>query len=94
MTDYCYAHRIRIFGYPKWAEPLREALRENMERIATDNAIAIEFVRSKKSSRKEDRVKEILVKRETNRAWCASFQPWSHAAAISRGTTSRLTRPI
>jgi hypothetical protein len=29
----CYKHQIRI-DYPKWAEPLREALRENMERLA------------------------------------------------------------
>ena len=39
MTGYFYAHRIRIFDYPKWAEPLREALGENMERIAAGNAI-------------------------------------------------------
>ena len=63
MTDYCYGHRIRIFDYPNWAEPLREALRKNMECIAADNAIEIEFVHSRKSFRKEDRVKEILVKR-------------------------------
>jgi hypothetical protein len=60
MTDYFYKHQIRIFDYPKWAEPLREALRENMERIAAGNAIEIEFVRSRKSFRKEDRVKEVL----------------------------------
>jgi hypothetical protein len=29
MTDYCYAHKIPIFDYPKWAQPLREAIREN-----------------------------------------------------------------
>jgi hypothetical protein len=23
MTDYFYEHQIRIFDYPKWAEPLR-----------------------------------------------------------------------
>jgi hypothetical protein len=34
MTDYFYQHQIRIFDYPKWAEPLRDALRENMERVA------------------------------------------------------------
>jgi hypothetical protein len=56
MTDYFYGHGIRIFDYPKWAEPLREALRKNMERVAADNAIEIEFVRSRKSFRKEDRV--------------------------------------
>src|SRR5712691_3629831 len=34
MTEYFYKHQIRIFDYPKWAEPLREELRANMERIA------------------------------------------------------------
>jgi hypothetical protein len=63
MTDYFYGHQLRIFDYAKWAEPLREALRQNMERIAAENSIEIEFVRSRKSFRKEDRVKEILVER-------------------------------
>jgi len=85
MTDYFYGHRIRIFDYPKWAEPLREALRQNMERIAADNAMAIEFVRSKKSFRKEDRVKEILMKRGEQpgvvcilsaKEPCDSYKPW------------------
>jgi hypothetical protein len=60
MTDYFYKHQLRIFDYPKWAEPLRDALRENMQRIAAENALEIEFVRSRKSFRKEDRVKQII----------------------------------
>jgi hypothetical protein len=48
MTEYLYAHQIRIFDYPKWAEPLRDAIRENMERIAADHGMEIEFIRSKK----------------------------------------------
>jgi hypothetical protein len=85
MTDYFYKHQIRIFDYPKWAEPLREALRANMERIAAENGIEIEFVRSKKSFRKEDRVKEILAKRGEHAGVvgilsamepCGSYKPW------------------
>jgi hypothetical protein len=76
------------------AEPLREALRENMERIAADNAIEIELVRSRKSFRKEDRVKEVLEKRGEHpgvvcilsaREPCGSYKPWHD---------SRATRPI
>ena len=63
MTDYFYKHQIRIFDYAKWAEPLREKLRTNTARIAAENGIEIEFVRSRKSFRKEDRIKEILNKR-------------------------------
>jgi hypothetical protein len=85
MTDYFYKHQMRIFDYPKWAEPLREALRENMERVATENGIEIEFVRSRKTYRKEDRVKEILEKRGEQPGVvcilsamepCGSYKPW------------------
>src|SRR5664279_2688315 len=48
MTDYFYKRQLRIFDYPKWAEPLRETLRSNMEGVAAENGIVIEFVRSKK----------------------------------------------
>ena len=44
MTDYFYKHQLRIFDYPKWAEPLRDSLRANTERIAAENGIGIEFV--------------------------------------------------
>ena len=81
MTDYFYKNQLRIFDYPKWAEPWREALRENMERVAADHGIGLEFVRSRKSVRKENRVKEIL---GTRGAVCilsarepgGSYQPW------------------
>jgi hypothetical protein len=85
MTDYFYMRQIRIFDYRKWAEPLRDALRENIERIAADNAIEIEFVRSRKSFRKEDRVKAVLSKRGEHPGVvcilsalepCGSYKPW------------------
>ncbi len=63
MTDYCYAHQIRIFDYPQFVQPLRDSIRANMECIAAEQGIEIEFVRSKKSFRKEDRVKKVLAKR-------------------------------
>ena len=85
MTDYFYKHQIRIFDYPKWAERMREALRQNMERLAADNAMEIEFVRSRKSFRKENRVKEVLEKRGNHPGVvcilsamepCGSYKPW------------------
>jgi len=39
-----------------------------MERVAAENGIEIEFVRSRKSFRKEDRVQEVLSKRGSIRA--------------------------
>jgi hypothetical protein len=47
----------------RWAVPLRDAIRENMERIAAENGMEIEFVRSKKKFRREKRVKEVPDKR-------------------------------
>ena len=58
MTSYLYERQIRIFDYPRFAEPFRNELRENAERLATENGIEIEFLR-KRNVRKEDLVKEI-----------------------------------
>ena len=49
MTSYLYMNKIRIFDYPKFAEPYRDELRQNAEQIATDNEIAIQFLRKRKS---------------------------------------------
>jgi len=85
MTDYLYAHQIRIFDYPKWAEPLRDAIRENMERIAAENGMEIEFIRSKKKFRQEKHVKKVLDKRGEEPGLvcilsamepCGAYKPW------------------
>ncbi len=36
MTSYLYQHKIRIFDYPRFAEPFRNRLRENAARMAAD----------------------------------------------------------
>src|SRR3954452_5856806 len=54
MTSYLHANQVRIFDYPRFAEPFREQWRENAERLAADNGINIEFSR-KRNVRKEDR---------------------------------------
>src|SRR5215472_163413 len=62
MTAYLKARQIRIFDYPRFAQPLRQALRQNAERLAAEHGLEIMFIR-KRNFRKEDRVKEILDKR-------------------------------
>ena len=62
MTAYLKAQQIRIFDYPRWAQPLREALRENAERLAAEHGLEIISIR-KKNFRKDDRVKAILAQR-------------------------------
>ena len=85
MTEYFYAHQFRIFDYPRWAQPLRDAIRENAERLAGEHQFEIEFIRSRKSGRKEDRVQEILQQRGEEPGLvcilsamepCSTYQPW------------------
>ena len=57
-ASYLCERKIRIFDYPKFAEPFRNRLRENAERLAADNGIEIEFLR-KRNARKEDRDKAV-----------------------------------
>src|SRR5215471_10175541 len=84
MTAYLKARQIRIFDYPRFAQPLRDALRENAERLAAEHGLEIMFIR-KKNFRKEDRVKEILTKRGNHPGLvcifsamepCGTYQPW------------------
>ena len=84
MTAYLYQHKIRIFDYPRFAEPFRNRLRENAEKLAADNGIQIEHIR-KKNFRKENRVKQILAQRGEQPGLvcilsamepCATYKPW------------------
>ena len=84
MTAYLYANQIRIFDYPRFAEPLRDQLRDNAEKIAQDNGLSIQFIR-KKNFRKEQHIKDILKKRGTQPGLvhiysamepCPAYKPW------------------
>ena len=84
MTSFLNANNIRIFDYPRFAEPLRNELRESAEQIAKENGLEIEFIR-KKNFRKEDRIQGILEKRGNHPGLvhifsamepCPSYKPW------------------
>jgi hypothetical protein len=84
MTSYMYSNNIRIFDYPKFSEPYRDFIRNNAEKIASENNIEIEFVR-KSHIRKEDLVQAVLKKRGYSPGivhilsameTCSSYQPW------------------
>jgi hypothetical protein len=75
---------IRIFDYTHFAEPLREEIRENAERVAAEAGLEIEYIR-KKTFRKDDRIKAILRERGEHPGLvhifsamepCPSFRPW------------------
>ena len=84
MTGYLYAQRIRIFDYPRFAQPLRDPLQANAERLASENGLSIEYIR-KLNFRKEDRVRARLRERGTQPGLicifsalerCSTYQPW------------------
>ncbi len=63
MTRELNKRHIRIFDFTEFAQPLREAIRENSEQLADKHGVAIEFIRRIKAFRKEDRVREIVAAR-------------------------------
>lgn len=84
MTSYLYQHKIRIFDYPRFAEPFRNQLRDNAAQIAADNGLEIEHI-GKKNFRQEDRIKQVLQQRgdHPGLVWifsamepCATYKPW------------------
>ena len=84
MTSFLYAHQVRIFDYAKFAEPYRDQIRENAERMAAAAGIEIEFIRTR-SIRKEDRAQELLAKRGDHPGLvcilsamepCSTYKPW------------------
>jgi hypothetical protein len=84
MTSFLYANGIRIFDYPRFAEPLRNQLRDNAEKIAKDNGLQIQFIK-KKNFRKEQLIKDILKTRGTQPGLvhifsamepCPTYKPW------------------
>src|SRR5947208_372567 len=84
MTSFLFERNIRIFDYPRFAEPFRNRIRENAEKLAADTGIEIEFIR-KRNFRKEDRVKQALAKRGEHPGLicifsamepCSTYKPW------------------
>ena len=84
MTRYLICNGIRVFDYPRWAQPLREQIRQNAEALAAQNGLSIDFIR-KKNFRKEQRIQEILAQRGDHPGLvhifsamepCPSFTPW------------------
>lgn len=88
MTRELHHLQIRIFDYARFAEPLRDELRANAERLAKEAGLEIEFIR-RRNFRKEERVKKIVAERGdhpglvhifTAMEPCSSFRPWYEKA--------------
>jgi len=83
---------IRLFDYTQFAEPLRDEVRANAERLAAENGLTVEYI-AKKNFRKEERVKAILKEAAIGRGWCTSSRPWNPARRFALGTTRRRDKP-
>jgi hypothetical protein len=63
MASFLDYHKVRLFEFPRWAEPLRSQLRQNAERIAVEAGLQIEFIRELKAFRQQAHIKAILAER-------------------------------
>ncbi len=63
MNLYLYKNDVRVFDYPRFAEPFKNTIRENAERLGKENGVSIEFIR-KAHIRKEDVIAEWIRQRE------------------------------
>jgi len=84
MTSFLYQRGVRIFDYPRFAEPLRERIRSRAQAVSTEAGIEIEHV-SKSHIRKEELVARVLATRGdapglvhviSAMEACPSYVPW------------------
>jgi len=89
LTSYMYQNNIRIFDYAKFAEPYRDELKQNAQRLAEESGLTIEYIR-KSGVRKEAIIEGIIKKRGTHPGLlhiisvmegCTSYQPWHDKAS-------------
>ena len=84
MTSFLYSRGIRIFDYARFAEPLRERIRQRAQEVCTAAGVEIEHV-NKSHIRKEDLVARVLAARGdapglvhviSAMESCPSYTPW------------------
>ena len=84
MTSYLFQKEVKIFDYPKFAEPFKEFIRNNAETIAKENGLEIEFIR-KSGVRKETIISKKIEQRGIQPGivhiisvmeGCNTFKPW------------------
>lgn len=102
MASYLTGLGIRIFDFAKqFAEPLRDEIRANAERVAKEAGLPIEFIRKVKAFRKEERIQAILTERGTHPGLvhifsamesCPAFAPWHNKVTGETSLTIKNTK--
>ncbi|MDO8672465.1 MAG: MarR family transcriptional regulator, partial [Dehalococcoidia bacterium] len=94
MAAHLRSKDIRLFDYPRFAEPLRDEIRQNAEQLAEEHGLEIEYIRSTHAFRKEDRIRAIVTARGEHPGLvhifsamepCGVFTPW-HDKSTGRTT--------
>lgn len=84
MEMYLRTHGVRLFDFPKFAQPLRDEVRTNAGRLAAEHGIEVQFIRHHEQ-RKEAIVEKILEQRGDAPGLvailsalevCSTFEPW------------------
>lgn len=84
MTRELYARNVPIFDYPRFAEPLRNEIRDHAETVAREAGLEIEHI-WRNNFRKEERVQKIVTERGDHPGLvhifsametCIAFRPW------------------
>ena len=92
MTAFLSARQIRIFDYPRFAEPLRDRVRVRAAELAGAAGIAIEHI-TKSHIRKEDIVARVLARRGDHPGLVHIISAMEACNAYKPGTTSRRIAP-
>ena len=103
MTNFFYNINRRCFDFAKVFEPITKQITENAEKIAKDNNLEIEFIRTPSRFRKDDKIAELLeergyhdglVKIYSQLESCKTYKPWTDKATgktfFKTDTTKRL----
>ena len=89
MARFLGTRQIRLFDYPRWAEPFRDTIRTHAEQLAREHGLTIEFIRRLKAFRKEERITAIVAPRGDAPGFvpifsameaCLSYKPWHDKA--------------
>ena len=70
MTSFLYSRGIRIFDYPRFAEPLRERIRERAQQVCEAAGVQIEHVSTRATSARRTWWRASWLRVATHRGWC------------------------